>query len=63
MKKRFLLIYYITAGLTLIPYYRYLVNKPKAQRSLAKELIGATLGSIFAGFGAIFLIMWTGIFL
>jgi hypothetical protein len=49
--------------LTLIPYYRYLVNKPKAQRSLAKELIAATFGSIFAGFGAIFLIMWTGIFL
>lgn len=43
--------------------YRYLVNKPKEQRSLVKELIAAVFGSVFAGFGAIFLIMWTGIFL
>lgn len=41
----------------------YLVNKPKEQRNLVKELIAASLGSIFAGFGTIFLIMWTGIFL
>jgi hypothetical protein len=43
--------------------FSYLVNKPKDQRSLTKELIAALLASIFAGFGAIFLIMWTGIFL
>jgi hypothetical protein len=40
-----------------------LVNKPKEQRRLTKELLAAVFGSIFAGFGAIFLIMWTGIFL
>jgi hypothetical protein len=43
--------------------YSYLVNKPKAQRSLVKELIAAVVGSVFAGFGIIFFIMWTGIFL
>lgn len=43
--------------------YSYLVNKPKDQRSLVKELVGATFASVFAGFGAIFFIMWTGIFL
>jgi len=43
--------------------YRYLVNKPKGQRSLVKELLAAAFGSVFAGFGTIFLIMWTGIFL
>jgi hypothetical protein len=39
------------------------VNKPKEQRSLVKELVGATFASVFVGFGAIFFIMWTGIFL
>jgi len=39
------------------------VNKPKEQRSLVKELIAAALGSAFAGFGTIFLIMWAGVFL
>jgi hypothetical protein len=43
--------------------YSYLINKPKEKRSLTVELIAATFGSIFAGFGMIFFIMWTGIFL
>ena len=45
------------------PFRSYLVNKPKEQRSLAKEIVAAVFASVFAGFGTIFLIMWTGIFL
>ena len=41
----------------------YLVNKPKEQRSLTKELVAAVFGSVFGGFGLTFFIMWTGIFL
>jgi hypothetical protein len=47
----------------LLAFYSYLINKPKEKRSLTVELIAATFGSIFAGFGMIFFIMWTGIFL
>jgi hypothetical protein len=39
------------------------VNKPKEKRSLTKELLGAVFGSVFFGFGLVFFIMWTGIFL
>jgi len=39
------------------------VNKPKEKRSLTKELLAAFFGSVFTGFGMIFFIMWTGIFL
>jgi len=28
-----------------------------------KELLAATIGSAFAGFGVIFMVMWTGIYL
>ncbi|CDW85020.1 UNKNOWN [Stylonychia lemnae] len=41
----------------------YLVNKQKEQRSLVKELLAAVASSAFAGFGLIFLVMWTGIYL
>eukprot|EP00347_Sterkiella_histriomuscorum_P000860 403374244 len=41
----------------------YLVNKPKEQRSLVKEIIAAVFGSITAGFGVIFVVMWTGTYL
>jgi len=39
------------------------VNKPKEQRNIVKEVIASAAGSVFAGFGVIFFIMWTGIFL
>ncbi len=55
-------VYQTTLTLTYM-FYSYLINKPKVKRSLTVELIAATFGSIFGGFGMIFFIMWTGIFL
>lgn len=43
--------------------YRYVINTGKDKRSLAKEIVVSFFGSIFIGFGLVFLIMWFGIYL
>ena len=44
-------------------FCRYMINTPKEKRSLFTELTLALFSSLFAGFGAIFMINLTGNYL
>lgn len=58
-----LMSWFLMYELMLNCLYSYLINTVKEKRSIVKELVVSFFGSIFIGFGLIFLIMWFGIYL
>ena len=58
-----LLFPHVSADFCLICVSRYLVNTPKAERSIVRELALAFVSSLLTGFGLVFFTMWTGNYL
>ncbi|KAI5084528.1 hypothetical protein GOP47_0000697 [Adiantum capillus-veneris] len=59
----FLSISLLTVGLMVAAYFFiYEVTTSKFSRSLVHELLTSGVASLFLGFGSLFLLLWTGVY-
>ncbi|KAH7296999.1 hypothetical protein KP509_26G048400 [Ceratopteris richardii] len=59
----FLSISLLTVGLLIAAYFFiYEVTTSKLSKSLLHELLTSSVASFFLGFGSLFLLLWTGVY-